>query len=97
VNDKKNQTQIENAKEKNKFNLASNYYNQNPQRFVSDYATMSVNEDLAETFVKFIFNAKPKGETVKEKKVLAFYEEAELVKVRDEIRDNLSALKINID
>ena len=73
------------------------YYKNNSNRFVSDYATINVEEDLAETFVKFIFDSKPKGETIKEQKILAFYEEAELVKIRDEVRSNLSALKINID
>ena len=73
------------------------YYKNNSNRFVSDYATINVEEDLAETFVKFIFDSKPKGETIKEQKILAFYEEAELVKIRDEVRVNLSALKINID
>jgi hypothetical protein len=54
--------------------------------FVSDYAVYSPEEDIAESWLKFVSQGKPAGKTVAEKKILFFYEFPELVKLRSEIR-----------
>lgn len=58
-------------------------------RFVSSYAALSSDEDLAETFVDFVLKAKPNGNSVKEQKIKSFYLDSELVKERTRLRDNL--------
>lgn len=54
--------------------------------FVSDYAVYSPEEDIAESWLKFVSQGKPAGKTIAEKKILFFYEFPELVKLRSEIR-----------
>jgi hypothetical protein len=60
--------------------------------FVSDYAVYSPEEDLAETWLKFVSLGKPSGKTIAEKKILFFYEFPELVKLRNEIRSKSSII-----
>lgn len=71
--------------------LAS-YYAANTNRFVSEYATMSPDEDMAESFVEFVFTDRPTETLLKNKKVLSYYAEEELLAVRTDLRKNLAAL-----
>lgn len=66
------------------------YYDNNRNRFVSDYATISVDEDLAESFVSFVLEDKPAGKTISELKMLAFYEKSKFVNLRTKLRNNLT-------
>jgi hypothetical protein len=77
-----------------RFDLNQNYYEKNSLRFVSDYATVGVDEDMAETFVYFIREDKPTGNTIRDQKILAFYQESDLVGVRTQIRANLRELGV---
>lgn len=94
INDRKHQIQIETANEKDKFDLANDYYNKNSQRFVSDYATMSIDEDMAETFVYFVRENKPTGNIIRDQKIRSFYQESNLVKIRTQIRENLKTINL---
>ena len=76
----------------NQFSILNNYYNENRSRFVSDYATLSEEEDMAETFVAFVREGRPTGNTVRDQKVLQFYASALFVKERTKLRANLVAL-----
>lgn len=74
------------------FSVLSRYYNLNRERFVSDYATLSPQEDMAETFVAFVREDKPTGTTIRDKKINQFYTSASFVKERTRLRSNLIAL-----
>lgn len=71
--------------------LAS-YYAANANRFVSEYATTSPDEDMAETFAEFVFTDRPTGTLLKDKKVLSYYADKDLVAARADLRKNLAAL-----
>ncbi len=75
-----------------KLDLTQDYYEKNNQRFVSDYATLNVDEDMAETFVYFVQEDKPTDNTIRDQKILAFYQEPDLVEIRTQIRVNLKEL-----
>ncbi|MCM1991657.1 hypothetical protein [Oceanirhabdus seepicola] len=73
-----------------------NFYDKYKNDFVSDYAITNPVEDIAESFTEFVIQDKPKGNSVKEQKMLFFYKFKEMTKLRNEIRGNLkkiSALK----
>ncbi len=57
--------------------------------FVSGYAMLNPDEDIAETFVLFIENPYPKGTSVLDEKVRYFYTNLAMVAARTEIRSNL--------
>lgn len=57
--------------------------------FVSGYAMLNPDEDIAETFVHFIENPYPSGVSVLDQKVRYFYTNPAMVAVRTEIRSNL--------
>ena len=76
------------------FSALSRYYDENRSRFVSDYATLSAEEDMAETFVSFVRESKPLGMTVREQKINQFYTSPFFVGVRAELRANLQALGV---
>lgn len=63
-------------------------------RFVSSYAALSADEDLAETFVDFVFKARPSGSTIKDQKVRSFYLDRELVKERARLLTNLERVGV---
>jgi hypothetical protein len=62
------------------------FYTGKETSFVSDYAATNPWEDIAESFVHFILQSQPTGETLAQKKILFFYDYPELVKLRDFIR-----------
>ncbi len=66
-----------------------NDYDKDPTRFVSLYAANYFHEDIAETFALFVLSDKPQGDTVAEQKIRSFWNDAEMVRVRNEIRNNM--------
>ncbi len=76
------------------FSVLNRYYDENRSRFVSDYATLSAEEDMAETFVSFVREARPTGTTIREKKINQFYTSKVFVEARAELRANLQALGV---
>jgi hypothetical protein len=89
-----NQLRARDALPSERFNISRFYYDTNKDRFVSDYATLSPEEDVAETFVSFINENKPLGFTLAERKILSFYEDEKFVKIREQLRLNLKTLKV---
>ncbi len=70
------------------------YYETHKNDFVSDYATYSSEEDIAETFVTFVLEEKPVRVFKKEDaKVLAMYDNSKLLQIRTELRKNLNLTK----
>lgn len=53
--------------------------------YVSKYAMYSPEEDFSESFAHFVLTQTPKGDNVKEEKILFFYQFEELVQLRTEI------------
>lgn len=68
---------------------AHKFYEKHSDSFVTDYAATNPEEDIAESFTAFVLQDKPKGNSIKDKKVLFFYEFKEAIKLRDEIRQNI--------
>ncbi len=65
------------------------FYQEYAVQFVSNYAATSPTEDIAESFLYFVFSPKPSGLTVAEQKVLFFYEHPEMVDLRQHILEHL--------
>lgn len=65
--------------------------------FISDYATMSMEEDFAESFAHFILSKYPQGNEVVDKKLQFFYDDDHLVQLRVEIlRRAATWLELNV-
>ena len=64
-------------------------YADHPEWFVSDYAATNPEEDMAEAFRVFVLKDKPSGKKISDDKVKFYYQFAELVKIRTEIRKGL--------
>jgi hypothetical protein len=60
-------------------------------RFVTQYAATSPEEDIAESFSFFIFSPKPSGAAIAEEKILFFYEYPELIELRTTVLNNVCA------
>ncbi len=67
----------------------SRFYQKYASQFVSEYAATSPSEDIAETFMYFIFVPRPSGTTIADQKILFFYDYPELVALRERILANL--------
>ena len=65
------------------------FYQEYADQFVSSYAVTSPEEDIAESFMYFIFTARPDGYTISSQKILFFYAYPELVSLRERILSNL--------
>jgi hypothetical protein len=65
------------------------FYQRYSDQFVSDYAVTSPEEDIAETFMYFIFTPKPSGASIAEQKRLFFYDYPEMVALRERLLQNL--------
>jgi len=65
------------------------FYEQYPEQFVTDYAPTGPEEDIAESFLYFVFSSRPAGDTLAEQKILFFYDYPELVALRGTMRSNL--------
>lgn len=68
---------------------AVNDYAENPTHYASRYGANYFHEDMADTFALFVLGSKPQGDTVAEEKLLAFWDEPEMVSLRAAIRANL--------
>jgi hypothetical protein len=66
-----------------------NFYQEYADRFVSKYAVTSPEEDIAESFMFFIFSPKPSPEDMAAQKILFFYEYPELASLREHILGGL--------
>ena len=75
----------------NSEDLLYKYYEEHPEEFVSDYASSSPVEDIAETFAEFVLRNKPTGNTIAEQKILFFYKEPALVELRNLLRNRLKS------
>ena len=65
------------------------FYQKYADQFVSDYAATSPQEDIAESFMYFIFRPKPSGANIAEEKYLFFYDYPEMITLRQEILSSL--------
>ena len=65
------------------------FYHEYENQFVSKYAATSPSEDLAESFMYFIFVPKPVGESISDQKILFYYQYPEMVSLRDTLRAKL--------
>ena len=70
------------------YNMLYAFYQKHSDQFVDDYATTDPSEDMAETFAYFVYSPKPTGHTLKDQKILFFYDYPELIQVRDQILKN---------
>jgi hypothetical protein len=94
ASDIRHESKVKQSSASTRFSIMSDYYANNLNRFVSDYATMNPDEDMAETFLSFILEDKPLGINLKERKILAFFEEVDFVKLRTKLRYNLTKLGV---
>lgn len=69
--------------------LVVEFYDEYPDDFVTDYAPTGPEEDIAESWVYFVFGSKPAGDTIAEQKILFFYDYPELVTLRQQILNGL--------
>jgi len=68
------------------------FYNKHKTRFVTQYASTNPAEDIAEVFSTFVTQKnKPTGNTIADKKILLMYNRAELVSLRNSIRQNTAS------
>ncbi|NNL71101.1 MAG: hypothetical protein HKO70_14190 [Acidimicrobiia bacterium] len=58
--------------------------------FVTRYAASNPGEDLAETFVFFVYRLKPEGDSIAEQKIRLLWEFPDLVELRSALRRNLT-------
>lgn len=65
------------------------FYMKRQDQFVSDYAVTDPGEDFAESFMVFILEPKPEGESIADLKLQFFYEIPEFVSLRRQIANNL--------
>ena len=68
------------------------FYHKYSDQFVTQYAATSPEEDIAESFMYFVFQPQPSGATVAEQKYGFFYGYPELVSLRTEIRSSLCSI-----
>ncbi|MEM9610856.1 MAG: hypothetical protein AAGA99_25835 [Actinomycetota bacterium] len=65
------------------------FYEEHQDEFVTDYAASNAVEDLAETFMVFVLEDRPTGDTIADDKVRFLWDDPELVALREEIRSRL--------
>lgn len=76
-------------------NISATY---DPEAFVSRYASTNIREDIAESFANFVFLSRPtSADLVRCAKVDFFYDYAELVSIRTEIRKNFEKFGLEND
>lgn len=66
--------------------VAWDFYLEHEEDFVSDYAATNVVEDIAESFMTFVLEDEPTGDGVVAQKLQFFWDEPELVAIRERIR-----------
>jgi hypothetical protein len=65
-------------------------YRLNSESYVSGYAATNPGEDIAETFVFFVYGLRPTGATIADEKIALLWEFPELVELRQWLRRGLS-------
>lgn len=73
----------------------NNLFEVYPKDFVTEYASTNPGEDLAESFTFFVLNDKPKANTIREQKILFFYNYPELVELRENMRIKIQTLHLS--
>lgn len=68
------------------------FYQAHQDQFVDDYAATNTSEDMAETFAYFVLSPKPAGDSIRDQKILFFYDYPELIQLRSQILINLCTL-----
>lgn len=81
--------------QRRRLRLLYRFYLKRQNSFVTDYAAESPEEDIAEAWTFFILSDKPKNQSLKEKKILFFYQFPDLVAQRKLIRGNLQSIPLN--
>lgn len=66
--------------------IAYEFYSEHEDDFVSDYAATNVVEDIAESFMTFVLEDEPSGDSVIAQKLLFFWSYPEFVAIRERIR-----------
>ncbi len=69
----------------------NDWYSQHQDWFITDYAAVNPEEDMAESWSAFVLKDRPTGTSIADQKVLFFYDYPELVNLRDAIRHRLVA------
>ncbi len=92
--DKKHEKRVKNLKGETLFDELDDYFEDNGDRFVTEYATYSPAEDLAETFVAFVLEDQPKENHLRADKIRFFYDYDEYVEVREALRNNLQKMSM---
>lgn len=70
--------------------LREKYYEENINRFASEYATFSPEEDFAETFLEFVLNDQLLNDDEVYQKIAFFQQFSKLKKIRDRMRNSLN-------
>lgn len=71
--------------EDTRLTMLDNFYEMNQDQFVSEYASTSPIEDIAESWAFFVLSPKPELNSIANEKILFFYEYPELVELRTKI------------
>ncbi len=70
--------------------FGSDFYAENKSQFINEYAATNPVEDLAESFLHFVYAPKPTGDlTVAQQKMNFFYDFPSLVKLRKDLREGI--------
>lgn len=75
------------------YNTLYDFYKAHQDQFVDDYSVTHSTEDIAEAFTYFVFSPKPQGDTIREQKILFFYEYPELVRLREHVLSTACSMK----
>jgi hypothetical protein len=68
----------------------ADFYEQHKASFVTEYAASNFVEDFAESWAMFVINDKPTGQEGKDQKVTFFYDQSQLVDMRNRIRTSIA-------
>ncbi len=75
--------------QRNYLALLGQFYWTYPGQFVTQYAVTSPEEDIAETWARFVLGSEPSGKDIATQKVLFFYGFPELVDLRERIANGI--------
>lgn len=67
------------------YDLFSKY----PDEFVNEKATQSLESDMVYSFAEFVVQDEPAGDSIKEQKIIFFYDFPDLVAIREELRQHM--------
>lgn len=74
------------------------FYQNNSDQFVTDYAATNPAEDIAESWTYYVLQKKPEGsERISDQKILFFYDFPELVSKRKDIRSGIAEQKVRLN